>query len=651
MISLSSNDTITIKDNLEKEKATITFRENGETASQQRIQTPTNDGSEKLEGVGIPIYDALTIRTLKERKDLASIAKIFTLYNITDSIIRKNPFLKDDFKEGIIAHRLTPGFQNFITGIGEADITNFADGLSRFIVERTKEELNIYFFEQFYTFINDSAYRVDMKHLFPSTSNILSVAHNEIYDYQKYLPALREAFHKDLREILTNTSDWLGSSSNIIKAFEKRDQKLYGATRFAIDVASQINKGVHPGDVLSYLTENSADYLTKIDANFPSVIQTINVVSQSLRSLEADHYWVQKDILRNLKDDEILTIYLGLLYESIPKDLTLDEKKLRDIIEPWASNLTEARKALNKWTYTLSEIDKSLESVKSAEEDKYIYTAKLVENTASLVTNLSRTLTIFEKNDPDSEAYSEIMTKISIYASHTSSIFASIINKTWHTTVFETYSILNEIWSEDKKFNQQFLRYGTFMAAVASAENSIEVKEAIEAIALPSGSARIKREAVWNIAVNAYTGVFYGYENLPLTIEDTSNVSAVVGLSVPVGIAVSRGLKPCTPTKGGKSLTLFVSLIDVGAITAFRFKDDETEKLPEIQLKNIVAPGASLIFGFGKLPLSAGIGFQVGPQLREITAESTDIYEGYYTRGFVMLAVDIPVLNLYTKAR
>ena len=648
LISLSSNDTITIKDNLEKEKATITFRENGETASQQRIQTPTNDGSEKLEGVGIPIYDALTIRTLKEREDLASIAKIFTLYNITDSVIRKNPFLKDDFEEGIIGQGLTPGFQNFITGIGEADVTNFADGLSRFIVERTKEELNIYFFERFDTFINESAYRVDMKHLFPSTSNILSVAHNEIYDYQRYLPALREAFHEDLREVLPHVSGWLRSDSKLLGEV-RNNEKVYGAARFAVDVAAQVNEGIHPGDVLTHLKDSM--YLTDIDANFFSGIKAADLVSQSLRSIDSDRYWVQENRLRDLKNDEVLKIYLGLLYETIPAELSFSvngsQSSLRDIMKKlWENQINNARMSLNSWTTTLAEIDEDLAKIKSVEGDKYVYVARLIERTTRLAANFPHSLRVDKPDDI-------VLKKVSFYSSHTSNIFASIENEAWHTTVFETYMILSDIWGSENEINQQFLRYGTFMAAVASAENSIEVKEAIEAIALPSGSARIKREAKWNIALNAYTGPFFGRENLPTTTVggNVNNYSSVIGLSVPVGIAFSYGIQPYKAGRGGKSVSLFLSLLDIGAITSFRFKDDEAEAIPEIQLKNIMAPGALLLFGFGKLPLSAGIGGQVGPELREVTPDFANIYDGYYTRWFLTVAVDIPLLNVYTRTR
>lgn len=617
---------------------------------------PQDTNSEVVKGTGIPIHDAILIHNLlaNPATNFNSIINILRLYILPDSI-KNNPFLKNVIPGILTAQSSGGGLSKLVTSLGEANVTNFADGLSRFIVARTKEELTIYFFEDFKKFINEGTYSTEIKELFPSTSTILRVVDQEIYDYQKYLPALREAFHEDLREVLTNTSDWLGSNSNIVKAFEERDQKLYGATRFAVDIASQINEGTHPGDVLSHFTdENGTDYLSRIDATFPSVLQTINIVSQSLRSIEAEHYWIQGDMLRNLKNDEILTIYLGLLYERIPEDLTLNQTKLKGIVAPWANNLNEARKALNKWTHTLSEIDKALENIKSAEEDNYIYAARLVEHTTGLATDLSRTLAIFKKNDPDSAAYAEIMTKINIYASYTSSIFASITNKTWHTTVFETYLILSEIWGEDSKFNQQFLRYGTFMAAVASAENSIEVKEAIEAIALPSGSSRIKREAKWNIALNAYTGPFFGQENLPTTtVEEgnANNYSSVIGLSVPVGIAFSHGFKRCNMERGGKSISLFLSIIDIGAITSFRFKDNEAEAIPEIQLKNIMAPGALVMFGFGKLPLSAGIGGQIGPGLREVTPDFANIYDGYYTRWFVTVAVDIPLLNVYTRTR
>ena len=101
--------------------------------------------------------------------------------------------------------------------------------------------------------------------------------------------------------------------------------------------------------------------------------------------------------------------------------------------------------------------------------------------------------------------------------------------------------------------------------------------------------------------------------------------------------------------------------------------DDETvmlsetvdvQHLPETTLKNILAPGVYLIYGIPTWPVSIGIGAQRGPQLREIRINQQLIdADGIVTQGLenviesdgwrygFTLAVDIPIINFYTKSR
>jgi hypothetical protein len=59
------------------------------------------------------------------------------------------------------------GFTDIASKIGGLNVSNFADGLAKFLVERTKEEMNIAFFERFRNVLN--AYP-EMKVLFPKTT-------------------------------------------------------------------------------------------------------------------------------------------------------------------------------------------------------------------------------------------------------------------------------------------------------------------------------------------------------------------------------------------------------------------------------------------------------------------------------------------------
>lgn len=191
------------------------------------------------------------------------------------------------------------------------------------------------------------------------------------------------------------------------------------------------------------------------------------------------------------------------------------------------------------------------------------------------------------------------------------------------------------------------------MAAVADAEKPEDVKAALNAAALPAGSSSIKRQTPFNVSINSYLGFHIGEEKL-----EETGWGNIRGVSAPVGVAVSTHIK--WPFKESGSISLFGSIIDIGAVASYRLTNDEgVETLPEMKLENIIAPGAYLIYGLPKAPISFGYGWQRGPQLRGITVTtpigeepplaSYDLANGY--RWTFFIAVDIPLFNLYTKSK
>jgi hypothetical protein len=211
---------------------------------------------------------------------------------------------------------------------------------------------------------------------------------------------------------------------------------------------------------------------------------------------------------------------------------------------------------------------------------------------------------------------------------------------------------------------KKLFTYGTFMATIVQAKSSDDIEKAIESFALPPGSARIKREAPFNVSLNAYCGLFLGYERIT-GIDPCWSLKYRAynsfGITAPIGIALSRGHSVFfigTGKKGwtnnsksaGWSSSVFISVIDIGAITAFRFTDDSTQQAPTILLEDIISPGIFFSLGIPRTPLSVNMGWQMGPLLREITAKTTT-YKNNYTRISISLCVDIPILNFYSKPK
>ncbi|MGE0589858.1 MAG: hypothetical protein AB7O48_14875 [Cyclobacteriaceae bacterium] len=197
---------------------------------------------------------------------------------------------------------------------------------------------------------------------------------------------------------------------------------------------------------------------------------------------------------------------------------------------------------------------------------------------------------------------------------------------------------------------EQILKYGTFMAAIAQAESADEVKAIMKSVALPPGSSLIKAESKFNITVNGYVGFSYGQEV-------NHEKAMIAGAHLPVGVALSGS----TSAKAIGALSLFLSVVDLGAIATYRHSTDDgsvnLDPLPELTFQNILAPGAYLVLGrLGNTPLAFNMGAQLGPALRKIqsdpnsgqpsaTIQSSDL------RWNIGLTVDIPLFNLYTKPK
>ncbi|MEO0732532.1 MAG: hypothetical protein AAFZ52_06835, partial [Bacteroidota bacterium] len=203
------------------------------------------------------------------------------------------------------------------------------------------------------------------------------------------------------------------------------------------------------------------------------------------------------------------------------------------------------------------------------------------------------------------------------------------------------------------RFRENLFKYGTFMADVANADDPGEFEAALNTVALPPGSSQIKRNRPSSFELGAYFGAALARERLvlPAGVDAPELEEEVFGASlfVPVGVSYSRNIG------GKKSLTFFGSLIDLGALTAFRLgeRNDapdaaKVERLPEFRPANVIAPGFHVMYNFPKSPFSLGIGVQDGPSVRKFTLDGeTQEREARSARGMVTFSVDVPVFRFF----
>ena len=557
------------------------------------------------------------------------------------------------------------------SAIGNLDVTNLALGITDFLIERSKEELTVTFFDRFKQDLNNYP---ELRTLFPATSSFLDEIAS--HEYGLMLQVLRKSFNNDFTNLSTRfrnlrdlskeecelaskkkKPDCENRIANFEDFFKKPESIYYVSATIIID---SLSIGSNAGNIIAAVA-NDKQIAQFPKSNLANAVKLTNLFSESLRSTDTTKVWISKSdlgVLTKAENKNILNLYLGLIYQNskirqigfTKSDGSFEEfaNRLDSLVDNtgYLSNLINSAEELNA---QVSEIKrKKREKIQFTPDDYFRY----ANSTISIIENFLHIRPVFGVAVPDEFKQYINVTRSSI------NLYYNIKGKEYISAVFNTVVILEKALGKDFKYKDQVLKYGSFMAAVAEADSSDEIKEAIEAIALPAGSSRIKRETAFNVSLNGYLGPFAGGEVLYELEDDKAAFS--VGPFAPVGIGANFGIRPKrkNPTNGGKSFSIFLSVIDVGAIAAFRIdeqknassQNENVSDFPQIKLQNIIAPGLFGILGLGKSPFSLGAGVQLGPTLRKITNPSNP-NDNFYLRYSGFFTVDIPILNLYTKPR
>lgn len=653
-----------------------------------------------------------------DNKELQVFFKKYSLLRANNTLdsgaFAANPFLDQFYPEGGLAGLGSFGGLNapaFVSSISGLNVTNFADGLAKFLVERTKQELTTTFFQRFH----DELEKVkQLQILFPASYGALRAIDKQIYNYAAYIDLLRESFQKDLALMLPHVRQLINDES-MAQLFTK-----YPAIRVilsdALFIVDELNNSRHPGEAIhTYVTveADSASCASIHKYLYPS-LKILDLFSESLRSRQADQYWVSRDSLQLLfKDETMIKVYMGLIYQKITQDqIFFDNTSLTTIFSEFDESVTELDRKIRPYLTGMIEKGKivdqhfrGIKQIQEAENDTpYQEYYGLYNASLNFLEHLTQGPEVFALNPLN--RYDAQITKYFAAARGMGNIYVDITEKQYASAVVELGSlyellitpqakaeledVINKIKNEADGAKKQLLelqrqalesmqkagidivKYGGFMAAMAKAENSDQVQEAIEAVALPAGSARIKRLSSFNVALNGYVGLYLGNEKIN---KIDTEFKSTFGLSAPVGISISRGHSLFFIRSGGKdwfngfSSSLFISIIDIGALASFRFTEtnvpvagDTTTatvyQVPEIQLKDIISPGAFVSIGIPKSPISLNMGVQIGPNLRKVSIADdpsagvvNEYSERMYTRWSVGLVVDIPILNFYSKPK
>jgi hypothetical protein len=541
-----------------------------------------------------------------------------------------------------------PGKANAGTAPQGFSVANLADGLARFLVNRTKQELSQAFFDEFKEKIKSNAY---LGHFCPYTQNQLERIDTDVYQFKEYLQSLREGFTADMTALPGSTESFL-RSEDLCKGCS--DGEAGKVTIDLLHIGQQMVNGEPPIDMIAYLAQPGSAIQSAQPAAMPQLynmasgLQFLNIISESFRntaSTDSQMPWfTAKEIREAFKDKDVLRIYLGLLWQRAKNLQFVDDSgavnatmgnlmKQADagagLVENWRNSIQSLSELTQAMQYSLKS---SGADERTVADDFFAYS----QSVSDLLQAINQTGRVMLQRKKDL-----IPTEYIFLMRQCNSLYFNVRQRNFSGAVGNVIYCLNLLKGKteaDKKAISTLLRYANFMAAVAEANSADEMESAIEAFALPPGSSRMKKTAGrFTLAINAYTGFAWGREYL----DGENGGKKIAALSAPLGLSGSFGLG-----KAG-SLGFFVPVIDVGALTAYRFKDDSAQNLPELTWGNILSPGFYVVYDTpGKWPFAIGYGAQIGPGLRKVSEMGLNVEKSGWRQG-LFLSVDIPITYLY----
>ena len=554
--------------------------------------------------------------------------------------------------------RALGGLAGAASGLGMPGST-FIMGLTDFLVNRTKQELTIAFFKDFQKKVEESE---EMRYLFPTTSAVLLQIDKDIYRFNAFWEVLRESFLTDLNDLGYHLDDFVQNSSRIKSPMQRHMMSDF------FKVGELLQEQTPPAQIVSYMAEDAyLHVLTPEDdsAAFVPVMQRnlklLGLFSKALEQKDQSGYWVTpNEVVDLVRDTTFNDIFFGLLYQK-GKDYQIDEEKTlgESLLDLRGDNLKmrslvnnlkrfadegknvqriakdiRARKNARRRAKGGATLD---ESEKELEFDDYYHFTQGVSNMLLEGYNFKKQL-VGATTEQDS-----IVDRYLGIVGDLNTLGLNIRKKHYTSAVINTLVIIEKLLPQDEYAceRKNLMKYGSFIATAVQAKSSKEVSQAISAFALPPGGSAIKKYSRFSVAINAYVGLSAGQEHL-----NGVGTSSFYSLATPVGVTFNWGFK------GAGSISILASAIDLGALTTFRFEaegEDNVSELPELKMENVFAPGAYLIYGVPKYPLSIGVGAQLGPNLREVTNASLNIDKTSGWRWGAFIAVDIPIVSLYSS--
>lgn len=569
----------------------------------------------------------------------------------------------------------------FSANLGPEFGTELIDATATLLYERTNAELTLSYLSRIKTTFEGKAFQVEnkkfyLKDLFPSTYNLL-------VDYDKVLSinvgkSLQNALEEDLKDFFDNADTYLIPENSK----KKLPYMLFSALYFSF---KDLNKGFHPAVLITSLArkfpiDESIPPANQIDT-FTYSIHLLHRITQSLEDISSERVWIGMDDFKKLNIREI-EYYICLLYitnHQLFKNLGIKAQSLSEGKDSW--NFIKLRNTIYRTMELIDQMENKIAGLRhdasktnnktergNTQQQAVISDARtsnlrgfyeygfmfldLLEQSVELVCWVSEEEHLVCKGDFETvylPALEELL-QIPLF----------VENKEYGTAFFKTFKVLKILAKDKYQTPEGLIKYLTLAADIVAADSVDQIKSILDAAILPIGSFRVKRYSNRSVFINAYVGAGLGSEWI-----DNAGITDKWGYQfspfAPIGIDVSWGSRKTSAdspfqTKG-RSSSLFVSIVDLGAVVSYRFQTNTNPEdtltvgsLPSIQWEHLLSPGVFYVRGFKNSPLAWGIGAQMTPQLRDIKSlEDITLDRANAFRFSTFIAVDLPLLTISSK--
>lgn len=579
--------------------------------------------------------------------DKAQRILVFSKYNI-DENTETNTFIeelqKTTFDRSAGLHGFTEDDKaqgrSATSGITGLEVTKYVDGLAKFLVSRVKQELALLYFDNFSKAIRDPDIK-DIQYLFRDTYGQLDLLGDEIYDFKPYLNSIREGMENDFKKLPESLHTLVKDEESQLYSAINSKKNIGFIINTSLDFAQALKENEHAGIALAQLQPEN-DIIGNTDPALIGILQTMQLFSEAFRNSPAEtssNYWVDRVKINSLVQRDTFLIYFMGLVTHLAKTKNIQFSAAKSLFQTLNTDIGPAKIKLVK---PLIQVLKSSFAKIQGIHHQYISTPQdeikgnlignyfdaagdLIYSGTELVKLLNLSvikpelqLWLNNFNDLNGMVKNVSIKKYAAATMHLAHLIKSVKEKTGSVG-----------WEKMLAF---IIEKTPFIGQMAEAKTSDQVDSLLQIYAAPIGSWRDKRIAKFNVALDSYIGPAAFF----------SDSESRITLSTPVGPSV---------TFGGKNyqITALMSLVDIGPITSFRFKND-TSEVPKISLNEILSPGFLFSFQLGKnYPFSFNLGYQEYPLLKRVLNNSNE-FNIKRAPGFtVSFNFNIPILTLANK--